>query len=282
MELVYGYTEGEKQTYAILLAVGLLYIFIRVAYERLTKERFTLFNIFHPVRPISGTERHFISNFLVPFTSFNSLQKKVFLKRFAWFKSKKPFVFYGDVENKEEIKAYVAASAILVTMGLRNFRFERSISRVIVYPSKYYSKIARQHHIGEYNPNLKVLVFSAEDLKEGFRIPNDNRNLGIHEIAHAIMFENSKKSSWEAMRFKVGLLALRLIFESSGFQEELQNTTYFRQYALTNFHEFFAVLVECFFETPKELEHNFPELLHYLRRMLNYDIGFSKSAKNVL
>lgn len=266
------YSETEKQVYAILLAVGLFYVFARVAYQYLTKERFTLYNIFHPVQRIKSTERHFIGEFLIPFRQFSPDQKRKFLKRFAWFKSKKPFVFYGEIENKDEIKAYVTASAVLVTMGMKDFRFERSISRVIVYPSKYYSKIAKRHHIGEYNPRLKVLVFSAEGLKEGYRIPNDNINLGIHEIAHALMFENKNKSTWEGMRFKVGLARLKVIFESPEFQQSLKNSEYFRAYAQTNFFEFFAILVESFFESPEQLELYFPRMYNYLQRMLNYGV----------
>ena len=263
------YSETEKQVYALLLAVGLLYVFARVAYQYLTKERFTLYNILHPVQKIKSAERHFIGEFLVPFRQFTPDQKRKFLERFAWFKSKKPFVFYGEIENKDEVKAYVTASAVLVTMGMKDFRFERSISRVIVYPSEYYSKIAKRHHIGEYNPRLKLLVFSAEGLKEGYRIPNDNINLGIHEIAHALMIENKNKSTWEAMRFKIGLGRLKLIFETPEFQESLKDSEYFRAYAQTNFFEFFAILVESFFESPERLKQYFPKMFNYLQRMLN-------------
>ncbi|GMN10897.1 hypothetical protein MTsPCn9_27910 [Croceitalea sp. MTPC9] len=188
-------TELEKQIAAIVLVVGLAFVFIKALYERFAHERFTLFNLFHPVKSINAKERHFISSFLVPYQTFTTAEKKRFLKRFAWFKSKKPFVFYGEVANKEEIKAYVSASAILMTLGLKNFRFENSISRIIIYPSQYYSNIGKRHHIGEYNPRMKILVFSAEDLRKGFKIPNDNKNLGLHEVAHALLFENRGKST---------------------------------------------------------------------------------------
>ncbi|WP_350291060.1 zinc-dependent peptidase [uncultured Croceitalea sp.] len=246
--------------------------FVKLIYERLAQERFTFFNLFHPVKSINAKERYFISSFLVPFQSFTPAQKKLFLKRFAWFKSKKSFVFYGDIENKEEIKAYVSASAILMTLGLKNFRFENSISRVIIYPSQYYSNIGKRHHIGEYNPRMKILVFSAEDLKHGFKIPNDNKNLGLHEVAHALLFENRRKSTWEARKFKVGLAKLGKVFNSEGFQQKMDSSEYLRDYAKTNFIEFFAVLVESFFESPKDLEKEFPEFYFYLKKMLNYNM----------
>nr|WP_299385797.1 zinc-dependent peptidase [Allomuricauda sp.] len=264
-------TETQKQILAVFLAVGLLYVFVKIAYEHFVKERFTVFNVLHPVRRISSTDRIFIASFLLPYENFSVDQRRVFLRRFAWFKSKKPFVFYGDIQNRDHIKSYVAASAILLTMGMGNFRFERSISRIIIYPNKYYSKIARNHHVGEYNPNLKILVFSAEDLEKGFTIPNDNVNLGIHEVAHALMFEAGKSSTWDAKRFRVGLIKLRKMFDEPEFQDRLSHSDYFREYAKTNFVEFFAVMAENYVESPQIFKKTFPGLFDTVRRMLNFD-----------
>ncbi len=268
-----GLTEAQKEIAALILAFGMLYVFVRVGYQYFFGERFTLYNVFHPVRRITARERQFISEFLVPFRQFNPDQKKAFLKRFAWFKSKKLFVFYGGITNQEKIKAYVSASAALLTLGIRDFRFEKSISRIIIYPDKFYSRIGKNHHIGEYNPNLKILVFSAADLENGFKIPNDNRNLGIHEVAHALMFETRKKSSWEARRFKVGLARIKRIYNQEDFQKKLGESTYFRGYGKVNFYEFFAVAMENFIESPSEFSGKYPDLYDTIRRMLNFDLN---------
>lgn len=268
-----GLTPTQKEIAALVLAVGLLYVFARVGYQQFFGERFTLHNVFHPVKRITAKERQFISAFLIPFQQFNTEQKKVFLKRFSWFKSKKKFVFYNGITNEEQIKAYVSASAALLTLGMRDFRFEKAISRVIIYPNSYYSRIRKNHHIGEYNPNLKILVFSAEDLEKGFKIPNDNHNLGIHEVAHALMFETRNKSSWEARRFKVGIARIKKTYNRDVFQQKLAKSTYFRAYGKTNFYEFFAVIMENFIESPGEFSKKFPDLYDTLRRMLNFDLN---------
>nr|WP_299070542.1 zinc-dependent peptidase [uncultured Allomuricauda sp.] len=273
MEEFGGLSETERQIAALVLAVGLLYVFARVGYVYFFGERFTFYNVFHPVKRITAKERQFISEFLIPFQQFNAEQKRTFLKRFAWFKSKKAFVFYNGITNSEKIKAYVSASAALLTMGMRDFRYEKSISRIIIYPNTYYSRIRKNHHIGEFNPNLKILVFSAEDLEKGFKIPNDNRNLGIHEVAHALMFEMRNKSSWEARRFKVGLAQIKRIYDQEDFQKKLEKSTYFRAYAKSNFYEFFAVIMENFIESSSEFSNKFPDLYHIIRRMLNFDLN---------
>ncbi|SNZ01625.1 zinc-dependent peptidase [Flagellimonas pacifica] len=268
-----GLTEAQKQIAALILAFGLLYVFARVGYQYFFGEKFTLYNVFHPVKRITSKERQFIADFLLPYHQFNAEQRRAFLERFAWFKSKKKFVFYNGITNEEQIKAYVSASAALLTMGMQDFKFEGSISRVIIYPNKYYSRIARNHHIGEYNPRLKILVFSSEDLENGYRIPNDNLNLGIHEVAHALMFETKKKSTWEARRFKVGIARIKKLYDGKVFQDVLEKSTYFREYGKTNFYEFFAVCMENFIESPSEFSKEFPELYDTLRRVLNFDLN---------
>ena len=271
-------SDADKQVAAVILAVGLLYVFVKVVYEYYAREQFTLFNIFHPVKKITAQERNFIAGFLLPYQNFDPAQRRLFLKRFAWFKSKKHFVFYGDTRNQEQIKSYVAASAILLTMGWRKFQFERSISRIIIYPDSYYSKIGRNHHIGEYNPRLRTLVFSADDLEKGFRIPNDNLNLGIHEVAHAILFEIRKSSAPDAKRFKAGLIRVRKLLEDSNFQEKLMTTKYFREYGKTNIIEFIAVATESFVESPEVFQVEFPKLYALLRGMYNFDFGSSREG----
>ncbi|GMN10896.1 hypothetical protein MTsPCn9_27920 [Croceitalea sp. MTPC9] len=65
---------------------------------------------------------------------------------------------------------------------------------------------------------------------------------------------------------------LGIMFNSPSFQQKINNSESLRDYAKTNFIEFFAVLVESFFESPKGLENEFPELYFYLKKMLNYNI----------
>ncbi|MCL6265000.1 zinc-dependent peptidase [Flagellimonas myxillae] len=268
-----GLTATQKEIAALVLAFGLLYVFARVGYQQILGERFTVYNVFHPVRRITARQRNFINSFLLPYEKFDDKQRKTFLRRFAWFKSKKPFIFYGNIENKEEIRAYVSASAVLLTMGMGDFRFERSISRIVIYPNEFYSRIGKNHHVGEYNPRLRTLVFSAEALAKGFKIPNDNMNLGIHEVAHALMFETKKKSSWEARRFKVGLVKIKSLYDMPDFQDRLSESDYFREYSRTNFYEFFAVAAENFVETPEKFKEEFVGIYNLLAKMFNMEFS---------
>lgn len=266
-----AFSEADKEVAALILVIGLVYVLVKVTYEHFVKEKFTLFHIIHPVQKITAKERQFIASFLMPFNSFDSSQKRLFLKRFSWFRSKMKFTFYGTIGNKEELKAYVSASAVLLTMGMRSFQYVNSVKRIVFYPSKYYSKINRRHHLGEYNPRLKILVFAADTLKEGFQIPNDNINLGIHECSHALCYEMKKNIFWESRRFRYGLRKLNAYFNDSDFMEGLEKEGFFRAYAHENVLEFFAVLTESLVESPFEFKTKHPQLHTVLQTMYGFE-----------
>ncbi len=159
---------------------------------------------------------------------------------------------------------------MLLTLGMKNYKFIRAVHRVIVYPSDYYSILNKKHHVGEFNVGLKTLVFSEESLRDGFENDGDNINLAIHEFAHALCIETLAKNSWEARRFQFGLKKVKELFENQSFQEQYYRSGYFRVYGLTSLIEFFAVATENFLETPEQFENSYPELYDLLKKMLNY------------
>lgn len=195
--------------------------------------------------------------------------------RIIWIRSKKKFVFYGEIEKQDELVLILSAALVLMTLGLQNYKMLRSLLRVVVYPASYYSKIERRHHLGEYNPRLKTLVLSADKIWEGFEIPDDNKNLAVHEFAHALSFEMLRKNSWEAKRFQVGIRKIAKLFQKDGFRSKLVSSQYFREYGLTNLQEFFSVAVENYFETASIFHNDFPELFDIIQRMLNFDYEIS-------
>ena len=230
-----------------------------------------LFNPFIKLKPLTADEQLVLGK---NFPMYQRLPKQYRQKcndRIVWFRSRKKFVFYGDVAKKNELKLVLSATLVFMTLGLRNYKMMRSMLRIIVYPTQYYSKINRRHHMGEYNPFLKSIIFSADKIWEGFAICDDNINLAVHEFAHALSFEMLKKHSWEARRFRVGLNKIKELFAIKEFRSKLISTQYFREYGMTNLQEFFSVAVENYFETPSVFHNDFPELFYIIQRMLNFD-----------
>lgn len=228
-------------------------------------------NPFIKLKPLSSEEKHLITANFPIYSKLSQPLKEKCNNRIVWFRSRKKFVFYGDITKQEDLKLVLSATAVLMTLGMRDYRMMRSLLRIIVYPTQYYSRINKRHHLGEYNPAFKTVILSADKIWEGFEVADDNRNLAMHEFAHALSFDMANKSSWESRKFRVGLRKIKKLFSEETFAEKISSSSYFRSYGLTNLQEFFSVAVENYVETPVEFLHEYPELYGIIKRMLNFD-----------
>ncbi len=236
------------------------------------------FNPFVSIQPLTASEQAFISENFPVYQEFTSKQRSKCNERIVWFRSKKNFVFYGDISQKKELKLLLSATTVIMTLGLRQYRMMRSLRRIIIYPTQYYSRINKRYHLGEYNPNFKAIILSADKIWEGFSNRTDNRNLAMHEFAHALSFEMDKNRSWQGRKFRLGLRRISKLFSQEEFIVKLAASAYFRAYGLTNLQEFFSVAVENYFETPKIFKNDFPYLFSEIKLMLNMDFLYDKES----
>mgnify|MGYP003676129948 CR=1 FL=1 len=165
-------------------------------------------------------------------------------------------------------------------MGVKDYMIS-SIDRIIIYPTHYFSLINRKSHIGEYNPRLKTLGLSAEHFRAGFESLNDNDDMKddiVHEFAHALSFNALTKQNREAQTFTNGLKKIQELYLDAQFLTQLNSTAYFSEYGMENIHEFCAVAVENYVETPLTFQKEFPGLYRIIGQMLNFDFQqpFSK------
>ncbi|MCK0156246.1 zinc-dependent peptidase [Cellulophaga sp. F20128] len=196
-------------------------------------------------------------------------QKQKFKQRVSRFRANKKFVFAEKSKDDEKIKVLLSATAAFLMLGFKDYRIA-SIRKIMIYPSAYFSTITKQSHLGEYNPKLKTLVFSSEHLLYGFENGTDNLNLGVHEFAHALVFNFKTDLKCTAIKFRRGLLKMNALLGDEKFLERVQDTKYFREYGTTNVHEFFSVALENYVETPLDFKRLFPELFEVITRMLNF------------
>ena len=116
-------------------------------------------------------------------------------------------------------------------------------------------------------------MLSWEDFKEGYDDDNDNLNLGIHEITHAIHINSVKERDVSSTIFSDSFKELSvLLTEKESLRNNLMASPYFRKYAYTNQFGFLAVAIENFIETPQEFKSQFPEVYNKVRQMLNFNI----------
>ncbi|MCX6275372.1 MAG: zinc-dependent peptidase [Bacteroidetes bacterium] len=191
-----------------------------------------------------------------------------FLLRVKNFIRNKQFEGREGLEVTDEIKSWVAASAIQLTFGLSKYSLDH-FSKIIVYPAAFYNRQNDAMHMGETNTH-GIIVLSWKDLQEGFREPTDNFNVGLHEMAHALELQLLLKEDDDTF-FGNYYPKFSLIAEEEFENIENERSSFLRNYAGANRHEFFAVCIEYFFESGAEFRQRLPEIYYHLCILLNQD-----------
>jgi len=196
--------------------------------------------------------------------------KKSFERKVQYFITAKTFVARIIPEVTDEMKALIAASAVQLTFGYPRVILSH-FTKILVYPDQYYSTINKKYHKGEVNPAFGIIVISWKNFVEGYINTDDSRNLGLHEMAHALRFENRIRN--EDYNFFDPYLLDKWKDLSTIEREKMENgtSTFLRDYAMTDREEFFAAAVEHFFENPENFNSERPELYHTLSGLLRQD-----------
>jgi Mlc titration factor MtfA (ptsG expression regulator) len=197
--------------------------------------------------------------------------KDIFVKRLLEFAAEKDFTPMEGVETTtppETIMTLISASAIQVTFGLKKYLLEH-FSRIIIYPTPYFNRMTQHWHKGEASV-MGTLVFSWKDLVSGIENQTDKLNLGLHEMAHALMLSRKLSPSSDIF-FNIYFDKWWSVSNNEFQKLEKHQTSFFRDYGGTNSEEFFAVCVECFFEAPKDFKELHPEIYRQTCILLNQD-----------
>lgn len=165
---------------------------------------------------------------------------------------------------EDELRVLVAASAVVVVFGRRGFRYPQ-LRDIVVYDRAFteeYEEKDGANILGMVHGQGPI-VLSARSLKQGFRGEHDGHNVGYHEFAHVIDFEQGRADGvpsfmpWSAVR-----PWLKVMHEETARVERRRSLL--RRYAATNEAEFFAVATEAFFERPERMQKKHPELYELL------------------
>ena len=221
--------------------------------------------------PYFFSERHisFLDKNFKFYQKLPDASKKIFVRKVARFMSSKEFIARKMDSITDEMKVLISASAAQLTFGFKGITFPY-FYKIFVFPESFYNKTNNAYHKGEVNPKLKAIALSWKDFVEGY-LTADGRNLGLHEMAHALRLENriinaehSFLEEWVLKEWEQ---------HASRTMKEINNgnETFFREYGGINNEEFFAVAVENFFERPLEFKSKHPLTYQTLCRLLKQD-----------
>lgn len=271
--------KGETPLIILLVAIVMMGIVVVLFFATIiTFLEFIYGRIFH---------KPFFVHYYRSHESLSAKQFEVLFNEFPYYRRLKPqkriyfehrvakfienYQFVGkdgfDVDNR--VKVLIAATYVQLTFGMRSYLYP-VFDKIIIYPTAYYSTINEVYHKGEFNPILKAVVFSWEDFEQGLHYNNDNLNLGLHEFTHVLNFQGLRSEDASSLIFARFFDRIRKECNHGPNSEKLKASGYFRDYAYTNDFEFLAVVLEHFFETPKEFKTEFPELFYLVKRMINY------------
>ncbi len=223
------------------------------------------------------SDRVVLSGWLPYYTQLDRTARSEFDQRVKDFINDKEFHGRG-IEVTREMKLMLAGSAVQVTFGLEPLLLMH-FSRIVVYPDQYRNRPQSHLHLGEVNPGMRVIAISWKHFLQGYAEPTDARNVGLHEMAHALWFENRIPNAETGFLSNKLLLEWRQLAEDESARIRAGEDRFFREYAATDQAEFFAVAVEYFFEKPAEYRSVLPELYECMVQLLGQDPA-EKVARN--
>jgi Mlc titration factor MtfA (ptsG expression regulator) len=200
-----------------------------------------------------------IRPYLEPIPFFRKLsaqEQQIFLERVAYFLENKDFQGMEGLMITDEIRSVVAASAVQISFRLPVWKFP-SFHLFRIYPERFYSNLFRRYLKGGAGHTGQIW-FSLQDYREGFADPENGINLGLHEMAHAVIIE--MKNGNLDHDFVHAYEDIEKLATDRIPKIRSKQFTYLREYAGTNEMEFIAVTTEYFFEQPEKLRNADEEL----------------------
>lgn len=217
--------------------------------------------------------RRIIARNLVGFHFYEKLDfshRKKFINRVDAFAQTKNFRGESGLEVTDDMRVKVSIVAVALTFGLKNY-FLRNYKVIILYPSKFYLRSHKAWATG-VTAKSSFIALSWPDFLDGLNDQTDGYNLAFHEFAHALEFQLLSGASDFDKRFN--LYYGTWVLQKSDVFRQLKNEPHrlIRNYGSNNQHEFFAVCVELFFEKPKDLLEESPQIYGSLCYLLNLDL----------
>jgi Mlc titration factor MtfA (ptsG expression regulator) len=217
-----------------------------------------------------------ISRYIRYYNRLNLEEQHKFLFRSFLFRKSKRF-HYIEVSESTEMSILVSAAAIQLTFGLDKYQLNYFKDIYILKDDYHYGFYSRpfQGHVDQTG-----IYLSWDNFLKGIKGLSPNCNVGLHEMGHALTYVTFITQTEEDKHFKNEFKnfskVARPIFES--MQRGERNLL--GEYAGTNYHEFWAVSVEVFFENPIRMSQELPDLYRAMSHLLKQDTLVVVNAAN--
>jgi MtfA peptidase len=236
-------------------------------------------------RPFLKKSLALIQRHVLFFHKLSAWDRAELLGHVQVFLAEKRFEGCGGLAITDKVRVIIAAQACLLLLHRRTDYFPGLLT-ILVYPSTYMVEEKRQvaEHVweegnttrlGETGRRMGSLVLAWGAVKHGAADPSDGKNVVLHEFAHQLDYENHAADGVPELETREQQLAwsevMRSEFASLRAAGESGIPTLLDTYGATDPPEFFAVLVEAFFERPRALRARHPKLYAELQKYFQQD-----------
>lgn len=195
----------------------------------------------------------------------------------------KTFYGFDGLEVTDEMRLTVAGHACILLLNRSNDEYA-GFSSIYLYPSTFVSQhrtfdgvvesIGEQARLGE-SWHRGPVVLAWDSVLHGARDIKDGHNVTLHEFAHKldgadgrvdgapILDQHSHYVSWARV--------MRREYDELQKQAQANARTLIDHYGASAPAEFFAVLVETFYEKPRQLKETHPELYAEMQKCFRVD-----------
>lgn len=221
-----------------------------------------------PIR-LTRSQRATLAKYALHYQRLPLTQQRQFERTVSIFINDKAWIGAG-IAVAEEMKVMISASAAQLLQGFPEVELMH-FDRIVVYPDSYRSHRSGRMHVGEVRPMAGMIIISWDDFLHGYAHSHDAHNVGLHEMAHALWFENSIINGED--HFLQPALLAQWTDQAADeiFRIKEGRGGLFRDYAATNQAEFFATAIEYFFEQSAAFKEALPELYTTLSAILRQD-----------
>jgi Mlc titration factor MtfA (ptsG expression regulator) len=190
-----------------------------------------------------------------------------FLSRLKKYIKTKIYIIH-DVKGYREMPILISAASIQLTFGLSKYLMPH-FNIIQIYPQEFIALEPMRILIGNVSGN--TINIAWKQFLEGYKNRFDSSNVGLHEMAHALYYQNFETEEYIDKSFKDSFHLFTALGDKIYAKERQRNIGLYSDYAMKNFQEFWAESIELFFENPQRLNSHYPELYHILCDLLCQD-----------
>jgi len=222
-----------------------------------------------------GSELHFteevldavLAKHLSYYAGLLDFDREKFRTRLRKFIENKIFIIH-DKSGFREMPILISASAIQLTLGLKKYTLSH-FSVVQVYPKEFVGLEPFRILMGNVSGNTINIAWNH--FLEGYKHSTDSQNVGLHEMAHALYYQNFESEVQVDREFRSAFPAFQQVGSTIFEKSKTLMMALYSNNAVQNYQEFWAESIEIFFENPTKMNKIFPELYAALGRALNQD-----------